>query len=272
MESVRQVALVTGCSTGFGEAIALGLSSRDYTVIATMRSPEKASDALRSRGVVLRKLDVTDEASRRAAVGWAFEEYGRIDVLVNNAGIATRGSVEDTPEDAVRAVMETNFFAPLALIQSVIPAMRRQRSGRIVNVTAIGALLCSPFLSAYCASKHAMDAVTAAMDVEVKSLGIRVSSVLPGQFKTAIGSNMTHAPMSADYAPVSEVLAKGFKARAGEASADLGPVVEAVVAAITDPDPRPRYVVGGGSANLLPPVIAELESIHRIELERARLV
>lgn len=266
---MRQVALVTGCSTGFGEAIALGLASRGYTVIATMRSLEKASDALRVDNVVLRQLDVTDAASRKAAVDWALKEYGHIDVLINNAGIATRGSVEDTPEDSVRTVMETNFFGPLALIQDVAPAMRQQCSGRIVNVTAIGALLCSPFLSAYCASKHAMDAVTAAMDVEVKSLGIRVSSVLPGQFKTAIGSNMTHAPMSADYAPVSEVLAQGFKARAGEASADLWPVVEAVVAAITDPDPKPRYVVGSGSANLLHPVIAELESIHRIELERA---
>jgi NAD(P)-dependent dehydrogenase (short-subunit alcohol dehydrogenase family) len=268
---MTQVALVTGCSSGFGEAIALGLAKRDFSVIATMRSTDRASAALRASGASLRALDVTDDASRQQAVDAALEEFGRIDLLVNNAGISMRGSIEDTPEDALRRVMETNFFAPVALTRCVLPAMRRQRSGRIVNVTAIGALLCSPFLGAYCASKHAMDAVACALDVEVRAFGIRVSSVLPGQFQTAIASNTTHMPLGEHYQAVSDILARRFKERAAQAGADLGPVVDAVIAAATDPDPKPRYLVGAGSALLLPPVLAELEKIHRIELERAAL-
>jgi NAD(P)-dependent dehydrogenase (short-subunit alcohol dehydrogenase family) len=268
---MTQVALITGCSSGFGEAIALGLVKRNFSVVATMRSTSSASAALRASGATLRTLDVTDDASRQQTIDWTLKEFGRIDLLVNNAGISMRGSIEDTPADALRRIMETNFFAPVALTRCVLPGMRQQRSGRIVNVTAIGALLCSPFLGAYCASKHAMDAVACALDVEVRALGIRVSSVLPGLFHTAIAANTTHAPLSDHYVAVSDVLARRFKERAAVADTDLGPVVDAVVAAATDHDPKPRYLVGGGSALLLPPVLAELENIHRIELERAEL-
>ena len=268
---MKQVALVTGCSSGFGEAIALGLRKRGFEVVATLRSPDKASQALRTGGATLRALDVTSEASRKETVDWTLKQFGRIDMLVNNAGIAVRGSIEDTPEAMLRQVMETNFFGPIALCRAVLPAMRQQRAGRIVNVTAIGALLCSPFLGAYCASKHAMDAASSALDIEVKALGIRVGSVLPGQFKTAIGDNMAHAPLGADYAAVSEVLARKFAERGAVADADLTPVVDAVWAVASDPEPQQRTLVGGGSALLLPPVVAELEKIHQIELERARL-
>ena len=268
---MKQVALVTGCSSGFGEAIALGLVRQGFEVVATMRSPDKASKALRSSGAVLHALDVTDAASRKEAADRVLEQFGRIDVLVNNAGISMRGSIEDTSAQALRRIMETNFFAPVEMMRCVLPAMRQQRSGRIVNVTAIGALLCSPFLGAYCASKHAVDAVSCVLDVEAKALGIRVSSVLPGLFKTAIGSNMTQISPSADYAPVSDVLAEKFNERSAAASSDLGPVVDAVIAAATDHDPKPRYLVGGGNALLLTGVLSELESIHRLEVERAQV-
>ena len=266
-----KIALVTGCSTGFGEAIALGLAQAGLTVVATMRRPENASTALKAAGVRTIALDVTDPASRRAAVEQVLAEHSRIDVLVNNAGVALRGSVEDTPEERLRHVMDTNFHGPLELMRAVLPAMRQQRAGRIVNVTAIGALLCSPFLSAYCASKHAMDAVSCALDVEARALGVRVASVLPGQFKTAIGGNMIHIPVGDDYQPVSEELARKFQQRAAEAESDLGPVVTAVLAAINDPEPKPRYLVGKGGALTLLPVVANLEEIHRVELDRARL-
>ncbi len=267
----RKIALVTGCSTGFGEAIALGLAGAGFGVVATMRKPEKASDALKSAGIPVVALDVTDAGSRRAAVARVVADFGRIDVLVNNAGVALRGSVEDTPEEQLRSLMDTNFIGPVELTRLVLPVMRRQRSGRIVNVTAIGALLCSPFLSAYCASKHALDAVTCALDVEARALGIRVSSVLPGQFKTAIGGNMVQIPVGDAYKPVSEELGRKFQQRVAEAETDLTPVVDAVLAAATDVEPHPRYVVGKGSALLLPPVVGALEDIHRIELERAQI-
>jgi len=268
---MTKVAFVTGCSSGFGEAIALHLATVGYAVIATMRRPEAASAALHESGIRIVELDITDQSSRERAIATATSEFGRLDLLVNNAGIALRGSVEETPDAQLRSVMETNFYGPVALIQLALPIMRSQRSGRIVNVTAIGALLCSPFLSSYCASKHAIDAVTAALDVEVRSLGIRASSVLPGQFKTAIGTNMTHISVGPSYEEVSDHLGKQYQKRAGEAEADLKPIVDAVIAAATAPEPKQRYLVGKGSALLLPPVIQNLEDIHRIELERAQI-
>lgn len=263
------VALVTGCSSGFGEAIARNLASRGYQVVATMRRPDEASEPLRASGCRVAALDVNDAASRQQVIDDIVATFARLDVLVNNAGFAQRGSVEDTDEAQLRAVMNTNFHGPVALTRLALPLMRRQRSGRIVNVTAIGALLCSPFLSAYCASKHAMDAVTAALDVEVRGLGIRASSVLPGQFKTAIGSNMVHAPIGEDYRGVSEVLSAKFQQRAAEAGSDFQPVLDAVLHAVEDEEPQQRYVVGGGSALLLTPLVAELQGIHDIELARA---
>lgn len=268
---MTKVALVTGCSTGFGEAIALGLKKAGYSVVATMRRPDRASKGLVDGGIRVLALDVVDAQSRERAVKEVAREFGRIDLLVNNAGVALRGSVEETPEAQLRSIMDTNFIGPVALTQLVLPIMRSQKSGRIVNVTAIGALLCSPFLSAYCASKHAMDAVTAALDVEVRALGIRASSILPGQFKTAIGGNMMHVPIGADYKPVSDHLSAQFQKRAGDADSDLQPVVDAVIAAATEADPKQRYVVGKGSALLLPPVVESLQGIHQIELERAEL-
>jgi NAD(P)-dependent dehydrogenase (short-subunit alcohol dehydrogenase family) len=226
---------------------------------------------LRAAGIQALALDVIDPVSRRRAVDQVLAERGRIDVLVNNAGIAVLGGLEDTPEDQLRQVMETNFFGPVALTRLVLPAMRKQRSGRIINLTAIGAILCSPFLSAYCASKHAMDAVTCALDVETHALGIRVSSVLPGQYKTALGGNMTQISPRVDYKPVFDELAGKFLQRVAAAEEDLSPVVAAILAAVNDPEPKPRYVVGKGGALMLPPVVNELENIHRIELDRARL-
>ncbi|HMN80467.1 MAG TPA: SDR family oxidoreductase [Burkholderiaceae bacterium] len=265
---MKQVVLVTGCSSGFGEAIATGFQKAGYTTVASMRNVDAATSALRTCGAEIVALDVTRDESRKAVVDDVIRRHGRLDVLVNNAGVSGRGPVEDIPLEMLRSVMETNFFGPFALTQLVLPHMRRQKSGRIVNVTAIGALLCTPFLSAYCASKHALDAVGAALDVEARALGIRTTSVLPGQFKTAIGAKGKTAEYGAAYRPVADILAEQFKQRAAEAPSDLSAVVNAVMEAATAADPKPRYVVGGGSALLLPPVVEALESIHRIEHQR----
>jgi NAD(P)-dependent dehydrogenase (short-subunit alcohol dehydrogenase family) len=269
------VVLVTGCSSGFGEAIALGFLSRGDSVVATMRRPEAAPTSLRAQAAAaggrleLAALDVTDAASRQAAVKSALARHGRIDVLVNNAGVACSGSLEDTPLDLLRLVFETNFFGPHEMMRLVLPVMRNQGTGRIVNVTAIGAIFATPLYNAYCASKHAMDSISAGADIDTRAFGVRVVSVLPGQFKTAIGDKRLMSDTSPPYEAVAAAMAKARAARAGDVMTDLSPVVNTVIEAATHPDPRTRYAVGKGMAEMLAPAIRELDELQEFDLQRA---
>ena len=264
----REVALITGCSSGFGEAIALGFVRQGYTVVATMRDLDRAPEAV-AEACDLLTLDVTDIDSRSRCVRSVLDRYGTIDVLVHNAGIAYFGPLEETPEDVSRAVMETNYFGPLELTRAVLPRMRAQGSGRVVFVTAIGALLCSPILGAYCASKHAVDAAVAALDVEVRPFGIRTASVLPAQFRTELMAKAPAASVSEVYRSIVDRLMSGFAERTAAAPTDLSPVVDAVIEAATAEAPRIRTVVGGGGARMLDRLIPELELIKASEDERA---
>lgn len=262
------VALITGCSSGFGEALAVGFAENGFTVAATMRRPEAAPESVRAAATVY-QLDVTDASSRSSAVNSVLSDLGSIDVLINNAGIGYFGSLEDTPEDVIRKVFETNFFGPLELTRSVLPAMRAQGSGRIIHITAIGAVLSSPFLGAYCTSKHALDAAGAIMDVETRPFGVRVSSILPAQFRTSMGANNQRAEPSDAYQVLATRLLSGFQERAAAALTDLSPVVEAALHAATSETPRSRYVVGAGSASMLDAIMPELDALKAIEDARA---
>src|ERR1044072_4114867 len=174
--------LITACSSGFGEAIALRFADRGDSVVATMRNPEAAPAALKGRAnIELVPLDVTDEASRQAALDHAISRHGRIDTLVNNAGIAAFGSIEDTPDELSRRIFETNYFGPVALMRAVLPIMRSQGGGRIINVTALGAIISTPLLGVYCASKHALDWAAAVVDIEGRPFGVRAPAVPPRQ-------------------------------------------------------------------------------------------
>ena len=261
-------AMITGCSSGFGEALAIGFARAGFEVAATMRRPEAAPAAVAEVATCV-GLDVVDPVSRRAAVDEVLDRFGSVDVLVNNAGISFFGALEDTPEAVVRQVFETNFFGPLELTRLVLPSMRQQGGGRIVHVTAIGALLCTPFLGAYCASKHALDAAGAAMDVEARPFGVRVSSVLPAQFRTSIGDKSPKGEMSAAYTELGARLGEGFRERGAAALTDLSPVVDAALHAATSEEPRARYVVGKGSASMLDGLMPELDALKTIEDERA---
>ncbi len=269
------VVLVTGCSSGFGEAIALGFLRRGDVVIATMRRPDAAPASLTAEAadpssrLQLAELDVTVADSRAAAVAAAVDRNGRIDVLVNNAGVASSGSLEDTPLELLRRVFETNFFGPHEMMRLVLPIMRNQGGGRIVNVTAIGALFATPLFNAYCASKHAMDSVSAGADVDTRGFGVRVISVLPGQFKTSIGDKRLVSGNSPPYEAVAAAMAKARASRAGDVLTDLTPVVDAVIEAATHPDPKTRYVVGKGMAEMLAPIIGELDKLQDFDLQRA---
>lgn len=265
------VVLITGCSSGFGKAAAEGFAARGDQVVATMRNPERAlapggtaAGLDEVRGVVIDRLDVVDADSRADAVERTLARFGRIDVLVNNAGISALGATEEIPDEIFRHQFETNFFGPFALIKLVLPSMRDNHTGRIVNITSIGAQMSSGFYGAYCATKHALDGLSAGLDVELQQWGIRCVTVVPGGFTTAMAANRVREALRPDSIYVRAAKAIDAYERRMVGKEDLSPVVEAIIAAATDPEPRMRYLVGTGTAELLADVIAERERVHAV--------
>ena len=185
------IAVVTGSSTGIGFATAEALARAGHDVIATMREPERAPAladlARRDRlPITAMRMDVDSDTSVSGLIGDVLRARGRIDVLVNNAGLGHLGSVEETPLSRFRQVMETNYFGALRCIQAVLPGMRARKSGVIVNVTSVAGRLASPGQAIYCASKFALEAVSESLAAEVKADGIRVAIVEPGVVATPI--------------------------------------------------------------------------------------
>jgi NAD(P)-dependent dehydrogenase (short-subunit alcohol dehydrogenase family) len=187
------VVLITGCSSGFGLLTALECARRGDRVFATMRDLSKDGD-LRSRAsedgldVDVVQLDVCDEASVARAVADVHEAAGRLDALVNNAGVGRLGPLEHFDDDEVRALFETNVYGAIRMIRAVLPIMREQREGVIVNVSSVGGLVAPPFFSLYCATKFALEAITDGVGAEVEPYGVRVISVAPGAYDTPIAA------------------------------------------------------------------------------------
>jgi NAD(P)-dependent dehydrogenase (short-subunit alcohol dehydrogenase family) len=183
--------VVTGASTGIGFATAASLARAGHDVFATMRNPSRAPELqnlAKAEGlpITVVALDVNDEASVKSGFKHVVEARGRVDVLVNNAGVGHLGSVEETPIDLVRKTMETNFFGALRCLQAVLPGMRRQQSGHIINISSVAGRLASAGQSAYCASKFALEALSEALATEMRPFNVRVSIVEPGVIETPI--------------------------------------------------------------------------------------
>ncbi|WP_326578654.1 oxidoreductase [Actinacidiphila glaucinigra] len=177
---------ITGAARGFGLEIARQALERGDRVVATARNPRVVEQALSAYGerVLAVALDVTDEAQARAAVDAAVYAFGRIDVLVNNAGRGVLGAVEETSDAAFRAVYETNVFGLANVTRAVLPVMRRQRSGRILNLSSIGGFRGAPGFGVYCSTKFAVEGLSEALHGELAPLGIHVVIVEPGYFRT----------------------------------------------------------------------------------------
>jgi NAD(P)-dependent dehydrogenase (short-subunit alcohol dehydrogenase family) len=184
--SVSKVVLITGCSSGIGHATAERLATAGWTVYATARKLESITD-LEAHGCKLLTLDVQDEVSMAAAVETVESAEGAVGALVNNAGYGLYGPVEEVPIEDVRAQFETNLFGLARLTQLVLPGMRRQRWGKIVNISSMGGILTFPGGGFYHASKHALEALSDALRFEVRYFGISVSVVEPGLIKTSFG-------------------------------------------------------------------------------------
>ena len=187
----KKIILITGCSSGFGLLTAARLASRGHQVIATMRNLDKQGplqDEVRRRqaSVDVRQLDVTDPKSIAACMKDVGEEYGRIDVLINNAGFGMAGFFEDLTQEEIRAQFETNFFGVQNVTRAVIPFMRPQGWGKIINLSSVSGFSASPAFGAYCASKWALEAFSEALRYELRLFGIDVHLIEPGTYRTKI--------------------------------------------------------------------------------------
>ncbi|MEM9090636.1 MAG: SDR family oxidoreductase [Cyanobacteria bacterium P01_F01_bin.53] len=176
--------LITGCSSGFGKLTAKTFSKKRWNVIATMRSPEKAPELSELPNVLVTKLDVTDPKSIIATIQQGLERFGRIDVLVNNAGYGGHAIFEQATDASIRDMFETNVFGTMNTMRALLPVMRAQGNGTIINVTSMAALIPVPGNSVYTASKHATGGLAEAMALEYEPLGIRIRLVEPGAFPT----------------------------------------------------------------------------------------
>lgn len=183
----QKVALITGVSSGIGRATATALVTEGFRVFGTMRDPARLGQELGT--VELIPMDVRNENSARSAVQSVLERAGRLDVLVNNAGIALIGSAEETSVEEAKQLFETNFFGVLRLTQLVLPVMRGQRSGRILNISSVVGFLPAPYMAVYAASKHAIEGYSESLDHELRQFGIRVSLIEPGFTRTGLAHN-----------------------------------------------------------------------------------
>jgi NAD(P)-dependent dehydrogenase (short-subunit alcohol dehydrogenase family) len=264
------IVLVTGCSSGFGLATAVAFARRGDQVVATARDPSRAAELQKAAAhpnLSVQRLDVTDQGSINAAVAATVAEHGRVDVLVNNAGIGVLGALEVVDDPALREVFDTNVFGAMAVTRGVLPYMRERRSGRVIFMNAIGGILTTAFLGVYCASKHALDCLAAVYDLELRPFGIRVSSVYPSAFNTSMGGNLTFvAGEGTAYAEPTRAYFEGLSQRIASGPADLSPVVDAVVDAATNADPPLRYLVAPHLAEVLDPALAALNALHEREL------
>jgi NAD(P)-dependent dehydrogenase (short-subunit alcohol dehydrogenase family) len=259
MADVSKPVLITGCSTGIGRATAERLADRGHTVYATARKPDSIAD-LEAKGCRTLALDVTDEESMKAAVAAVEQAEGAVGALVNNAGYSQSGAIEDVSMESVRRQFETNVFGLLRMCQLVLPGMRRQGSGRIVNISSMGGKLVFPGGGIYHATKHAVEALSDALRFESRGFGIGVSIVEPGLIKTefanAVGRSIEEGtsadgPYAAFNRQVAERTAEAYDGPMARLAAGPEAVAKVIERAITSRRPKPRYMVTAGARVLL---------------------
>jgi NAD(P)-dependent dehydrogenase (short-subunit alcohol dehydrogenase family) len=256
MADTSRAVLITGCSTGIGRATAELLAKRGLTVYATARRLESIED-LKAAGCKTLALDVTDEDSMRAAVAAVEEAEGAVGALVNNAGYSQSGAVETVAPEDVRRQFETNVFGLLRMCQLVLPGMRRQGHGRIVNVSSMGGKLTFPGGGVYHATKHAVEAISDAMRFEVAGFGVHVVVIEPGIIRTNFGETAAGSVANADDGPYAKFNAAVAEANAtasdgpfGKLGGEPDDVAQVIEKAVAARRPRARYRVTA-SANVL---------------------
>ena len=238
---MNKVVLITGGSSGIGKSIGEYLHHKGFVVYGTSRDPERIQNSV----FPLLALDVRNVDSIQAAVAKIIADSGRLDFVVNNAGVGITGPLEEIPTEEIKNNFETNFFGPIEVMKAVLPQMRAQKSGLIINVTSIAGYMGLPYRSVYSASKGALELITEALRMEVKSFGIQITNVAPGDFATNIASGRFHAPLIMDSA---YQIPYGNTLKMMDEHVDSGSnpneMAEVVYRIIETKEPRIHYKVG----------------------------
>jgi NAD(P)-dependent dehydrogenase (short-subunit alcohol dehydrogenase family) len=249
------VALVTGGSSGIGEATAIKLREAGYTVYAAARRVQRM-EHLTESGVRPLAMDVTDDQSMQTAVKQILADTGRIDVLVNNAGYGSYGALEDVPLSEARAQFEVNVFGAARLTQLVLPHMRQQRSGTIVNITSMGGKIYTPLGTWYHATKFALEAISDCLRMELKPFGIDVVVIEPGGIKTEwagiAADKVRTVSGTGPYAPQGNAVADSLSSESTQRRSSPPTLIAATIAkAVTARRPKTRYAVGYGAKPMI---------------------
>lgn len=238
---MNKVVLITGGSSGIGKSVGEFLHQKGFTVYGTSRNPERVENSV----FPLVALDVRNSESIKKAVTEVIAKSGRLDILINNAGVGITGPLEEIPSEEIKNNFETNLFGPIEVMKAVLPQMRNQKSGLIINVTSIAGYMGLPYRSVYSASKGALELITEALRMETKSFGIQITNVAPGDFATNIAAGRYHAPLvkgSAYEIPYGNTL-KTMDEHVDSGS-NPNDMALAIYAIIQTPNPNIHYKVG----------------------------
>lgn len=238
---MSKVVLITGGSSGIGKSIGEFLHHKGFVVYGTSRNPERITTSV----FPLIALDVREVQSIQKAVAEVISKAGRIDIVINNAGVGITGPIEEIPTEEIKNNFETNLFGPIEVIKAVLPQMRAQQSGLIINITSIAGYMGLPYRGIYSASKGALELITEALRMEVKSFGIQITNVAPGDFATNIAAGRFHAPLikgSAYEIPYGTTL-KMMDSHVDSGS-NPSQMAAAIYAIIQNPSPKIHYKVG----------------------------
>jgi NAD(P)-dependent dehydrogenase (short-subunit alcohol dehydrogenase family) len=241
MTTTRPVALVTGASSGIGKAAALALVKAGFDVVGTSRDTSRVAPL---DGVTFVDLDVAGDASVTAAVAQVVERFGRIDVLVNNAGVGSVGAAEESSVAQAQAIFDINVFGVMRMVKEVLPHMRARGRGRIINLSSVLGLIPAPYMAVYGASKHAIEGYSQSLDHEVRQYGIRVLLVEPAYTRTDFEANSTRPDMPLPVYAQQRHTFDRVMAAAVKDGDDPAVVAKVIVAAATDTKPKLRYTAG----------------------------
>jgi NAD(P)-dependent dehydrogenase (short-subunit alcohol dehydrogenase family) len=238
---MNKVVLITGGSSGIGKSIGEFLHHKGFVVYGTSRNPERVLNSI----FPLIALDVRNADSIQSAVTKVIGISGRLDVVINNAGVGITGPLEEIPMEEIKNNFETNFFGPIEVMKAVLPQMRSQQSGLIINITSIAGYMGLPYRSVYSASKGALELITESLRMEVKSFGIQITNIAPGDFATNIAAGRFHAPVIKGSA---YEIPYGNNLKTMDEHVDSGSnpneMAEAVYAVIQNSNPKIHYKVG----------------------------
>lgn len=238
---MSKIILITGGSTGIGKAIGEYLHNRGFTVYGTSRNPQNCANSV----FPLLALDVRNAASIQHTIAEVIRISGRIDVVINNAGVGIVGPIEEIPTDEIRNHFETNLFGPIEVIKAVLPQMRDRKSGLIINITSIAGYMGLPYRGVYSASKGALELLTEAVRIETKPFGIEITNVAPGEFSTNIAAGRYHVPNSpgSAYRETYERTLNLINEQVGGGD-DPIKMAQAIYKIINTPKPNGHYKVG----------------------------